>query len=80
MVTALGGQGEHEVVDSSVSLDDNMSNVVFGMILALVAAIFYGWVYVLTEQIVKGNLEGLSGVLPPPQSGWRRFPASPAVC
>lgn len=77
MVTALGGKAEEGAggidEDPSELQSQEMSNVVFGMVLALSSAVFYGWVYVLTEQIMKGNLDGLTGGLAPSPIGLATF-------
>ena len=65
-ITTVGGQdGDDD--------EKHASEVLSGMILALVSAVCYGWVYVWTEQIMKGNISGLTGGIAPSPIGMATF-------
>ena len=53
--------------------NDKVSNVITGMFFALLAAIFYAWVYVWTEQLMKGNFSKSSNNLAPSPMGLAAF-------
>ena len=53
--------------------NDKVTNVITGMFFALLAAIFYAWVYVWTEQLMKGNFSKSSNNLAPSPMGLAAF-------
>jgi drug/metabolite transporter (DMT)-like permease len=52
---------------------NKVANIVTGMTFALFAAIFYAWVYVWTEQLMKGNFSKSTNNLAPSPMGLAAF-------
>ena len=61
-------------VDSAAASDHaKVANIITGMFFALLSAIFYAWVYVWTEQLMKGNFSAAKDDLAPSPMGLATF-------
>ena len=78
-ITALGGKdgvddSSEGSVDSAAASDHaKVANIITGMFFALLSAIFYAWVYVWTEQLMKGNFSAAKDDLAPSPMGLATF-------
>ena len=69
----MDDSSEGSVESAAASDHAKVANIVTGMFFALLAAIFYAWVYVWTEQLMKGNFSAAKDDLAPSPMGLATF-------